>query len=162
MPKSNLPWDQVLANFIIKHLVKTSVTPNQVTALSLIFSISGAVSFTFSTSFSADIGASLFVLGRFLDHVDGELARQKNMVSKLGYYLDYGVGGLSYGALFLCLGVSFQNGYLGLWSISIGLIGALLSVGCVFLNLQVDQAKEEINPDAGDSVGETPPTSCAL
>ena len=95
----------------------------------------------------------MFVLSRFLDHFDGELARQKAMSSKLGYYLDYACGGLSYGALFAGLGVGFANGPLGDWALVLGIAGAASALVAVFTNLGIDEASEEIDSSAGEAVG---------
>ena len=87
----------------------------------------------------ADWGAGLFVLARFLDHFDGELARQKAMTSRFGYYLDYITGGLSYGALLICLGLGFAAGPLGPWAYGLGGVGALAAVAAMILNLEIDK-----------------------
>ena len=96
-------------------------------------------------------GAGLFVLARFLDHFDGELARQKGMSSKLGYYLDYAAGALSYGALFLCIGIGFGNLEFGRWGIILGLTGAASAVISMFTNLGIDKARDTV--DEGEAVG---------
>ena len=101
----------------------------------------------------ANWGAGLFVLARFLDHADGELARQKNMGSRLGYYLDYLSGGLSYGALFICLGIGFRDSYLGPWAIILGTMGAISALGSVFTNLGIDKADAKINTEMGETIG---------
>ena len=68
-------------------------------------------------------GAGIFVLSRFLDHFDGELARIQKTSSKLGYYLDYAVGGIGYAALFAGLGLCFWDA-LGPWSLVLGAAGS--------------------------------------
>ena len=62
---------------------------------------------------AANWGAGVFVLARFLDHFDGELARLTGQSSRLGYYLDYVSGGLSYCALFAGMGIGLPGGDLG-------------------------------------------------
>ena len=88
----------------------------------------------------ANWGAGLFVLARFLDHFDGELARQKNMKSRLGYYLDYVSGALSYAALFLCIGIGLRDSALGPWAIALGAAGAASAILSMFLNVGIDKA----------------------
>ena len=85
-------------------------------------------------------GAGLFVLARFLDHFDGELARQKNMKSRLGYYLDYVSGGASYAALFFGIGWGLRAGVLGSWAVVLGSIGAAVAIASMFFNLGIDKA----------------------
>ena len=97
--------------------------------------------------------AGLFVLARFMDHFDGELARQKQMASRLGYYLDYISGALSYGALFLCLGIGFMHSGLGNWALALGLAGTASAVISMFTNLGIDQQLDLENDADHDAVG---------
>ncbi|MEE8393958.1 MAG: CDP-alcohol phosphatidyltransferase family protein, partial [Rhodospirillales bacterium] len=97
------PWDQRIARRLVRPLINTPITPNIITVATLILALAGALMFAAGDPNLANWGAGLFVLARFLDHFDGELARQSGKTSKLGYYLDYVSGAISYGALFLCL-----------------------------------------------------------
>ncbi|MBT5753289.1 MAG: CDP-alcohol phosphatidyltransferase family protein, partial [Rhodospirillaceae bacterium] len=148
-----IPWDQRMARILVKPLVHSPVTPNQLTITTLLIALSGAAMLAQGTPYWANWGAGLFVFARFLDHADGELARQKNMKSKLGYYLDYISGGLSYGALFMCMGIGFHNTELGLGAIALGMAGSISALGSVFTNLGIDQASERINTDEGEAIG---------
>jgi phosphatidylglycerophosphate synthase len=153
MEVAMIPWDQQIARALVKPLVHSPVTPNQLTIVTLMIALGGAAMLAQGTPYWANWGAGLFVFARFLDHADGELARQKNMKSKLGYYLDYISGGLSYGALFICMGVGFHNTELGLWAIALGAAGSISALGSVFTNLGIDKASEAINTDEGEAVG---------
>ena len=115
-------WDQRLAGYLIRPLVGTRITPNQVTTVSLLLSLLGAVLFATGDASAANWGAGLFMLGRFLDHFDGELARQSGKTSRFGYVYDYVAGCLSYTALFLALGVGLRDGLIGFWSIWLGIL----------------------------------------
>ncbi|MCE2510501.1 MAG: hypothetical protein J4G10_05930, partial [Alphaproteobacteria bacterium] len=55
-----------------------------------------------------------------------------------GYYLDYAVGTISYTALFLCLGVGFQESLLGEWSLVLGLTGAASAFAATFVVIGID------------------------
>ena len=153
MPNHQLPWDQILARIIVKQLVRSPITPNQITYFSLLLAICGSILLTVGKSSYSNCGVLLFIFARFLDHLDGELARQKEMKSKIGYYLDYIAGGISYGTLFICLGIGFQGGFLGNWSIIIGLTGCFTAVACVFLNLKIDEKNDQVDPAKGESIG---------
>ena len=98
-------------------------------------------------------GVGLFVLARFMDHFDGELARQKGMTSRLGYYLDYISGALSYGALFACLGIGFYDTALGPWAIVLGASGTASAVISMFTNLGMDKQLDLTEDDGHDAVG---------
>jgi hypothetical protein len=45
------------------------------------------------------------------------------VTSQFGYYFDYAVGGLSYGALFAGLGIGLAQGPLGGWALLLGAAG---------------------------------------
>ncbi|MCH8237105.1 MAG: CDP-alcohol phosphatidyltransferase family protein [Proteobacteria bacterium] len=151
------PWDQRIARVLVRPLVKTPVTPNQLTLFTLAVALSGAGLLADGGRVTANWGAGLFVLARFLDHFDGELARQKGMTSRLGYYLDYISGALSYGALFLCLGIGFYGTELGGWAIALGASGTASAVISMFTNLSLDKhldlEGDGASEDGHDSVG---------
>ena len=71
-----IPWDQRMARILVKPLVHSPVTPNQLTITTLLIALSGAAMLAQGTPYWANWGAGLFVFARFLDHADGELARQ--------------------------------------------------------------------------------------
>ena len=147
----NPPWDQRIARVLVRPLVKTPVTPNQLTVFTLLIALTGAGLLAVGRETYANWGAGLFVLARFLDHFNGELARQKGMTSRLGYYLDYISGALSYGALFLCLGIGFYGTELGGWAIVLGASGTASAVISMFTNLGLDKHLELEN--GHDAVG---------
>jgi len=153
MAKSAIPYDQRIARALVRPLVNSPVTPNQITILTLLFALSGAAMLANGDPVYANWGAGVFIFSRFLDHFDGELARQKQMTSRLGYYLDYISGSLSYGALFLCLGIGFRDGQLGAWAMALGAAGAFSAVASMFLNLGIDKASDDIDADAGEAIG---------
>ena len=147
----NPPWDQRIARVLVRPLVKTPVTPNQLTIFTLLIALTGAGLLALGRETYANWGVGLFVLARFLDHFDGELARQKGMTSRLGYYLDYISGALSYGTLFACLGIGFYGTELGGWAIVLGASGTASAVISMFTNLGLDKHLELEN--GHDAVG---------
>lgn len=147
----NPPWDQRIARVLVKPLVKSPVTPNQLTVVTLVVALLGAGLLAEGSTAYADWGAGVFVLARFMDHFDGELARQKGMTSRLGYYLDYLSGALSYSALFICIGIGLRASSLGSWAMVLGLIGAGSAILAMVLNLGIDK---HLKSDAGkDAIG---------
>jgi archaetidylinositol phosphate synthase len=147
------PWDQRIARVLVKPLVNSPVTPNQVTVFTLVLALTGAGMLTIGQPFYTNLGVGLFVLARFFDHFDGELARQKNMTSRLGYYLDYLSGAGSYSTLFVCLGICFHNSELGFWSIGLGLLAATAAVISMFINLGFDCVNNSETTENPDAVG---------
>ena len=147
------PWDQRIARALVRPLANTPVTPNHITAFSIALCLFGSVLLATGEPSMTYWGAGVFVLGRFLDHFDGELARLTGKKSRFGYYFDYAAGGISYVALFLCLGIGASKSPLGGWAIALGLTGAMAAIISLFLNLGIDQANEDIAEDEGEAVG---------
>jgi phosphatidylglycerophosphate synthase len=147
----SLPWDQIIARRLIQYIKRTPITPNQLTIFTLFLALGGSILLTLENSTYANWGVGLFVLARFLDHFDGELARQKGMTSKFGYYFDYTSGAISYCALFICLGIRFYHTELGIWSIVLGASGAISAIISMFTNLSLDKNLQ--TEDEKDAVG---------
>ena len=140
-------WDQRLARYLVRPLVGTPVTPNHVTTVRLLLSLVGAVLLAAGDRSAENWGAGLFMLGRFLDHFDGELARQSGKTSRFGYVYDYVAGCLSYSALFLALGVGMRDGLIGPWSIALGALSAPIILATTLLALRLaDEGDDEDYP----------------
>ncbi len=150
-----IPWDQRAARVLVRPLVRSPVTPNQLTVATLVVALAGAWLLAQGEAAAANWGAGLFVLARFLDHFDGELARQKKMSSRLGYYLDYLSGAMSYGVFFLCVGIGLSGGMLGPWAMVLGAAGCASAIVSMFTNLGIDKASAEVTVagTAGDATG---------
>ncbi len=144
------PYDQRLARIMVRPLAHTPLTPNHITLLTLALGLAAAWLFAAGEAAAANWGAGVFVLARFLDHFDGELARLTGKTSRLGYYLDYISGGLSYGALFAGMGIGLAGGDLGNWALALGAAGFASAILSMFLNLDLDKAMELTD---GDAVG---------
>ena len=71
-----------------RFLLGTPVTPNQITILSFILMVSAAVLLSLTGHLSQAFGGLLLLSSYFLDCLDGDLARLKNMKSPLGAMLD--------------------------------------------------------------------------
>ncbi len=135
----SLPWDQRIARVVVRPLVRTAVTPNHVTLVTLLLALAGAGLLAVGEPTLANWGAGIFVLARFLDHFDGELARQKGMSTRFGYYFDYVTGAVSFAALFLGMGIGLRHGPLGDWALVLGVAGAVSAVVSMFNNLGIDK-----------------------
>jgi phosphatidylglycerophosphate synthase len=74
--------------WVVRGLYPTSVTPNQITFLSLLFGLLSA-GFYVSGVPNALICGAVFLYGKvFLDNVDGNLARVRGTTSRFGRFLD--------------------------------------------------------------------------
>ena len=102
--------DEKIAEKIVKYLIKTSVTPNQVTTFSLLLAAFAAVFFSFGIYFFSVIGSILFIFSKFLDHVDGQLARELKKESKFGWYYDSFVDTATYILMFIGISAGIPPG----------------------------------------------------
>jgi archaetidylinositol phosphate synthase len=144
------PFDQRLARTLVRSLARFPITPNQMTTITLIVALTGAVLIAAGDVLLVNWGAGLFVIARFMDHFDGELARMKQSTSKFGYYYDYVTGALSYAALFLCMGIGHRYGLLDNWAIALGAAGASAALISMVLNLGIDKVQDFAE---GESIG---------
>ena len=60
----NPPWDQRIARVLVRPLVKTPVTPNQLTIFTLLIALTGAGLLALGHETYANWGVGLFVLAR--------------------------------------------------------------------------------------------------
>lgn len=133
------PYDQRLARVLVRPLARTSLTPNQMTTTTLVLAVLASILIGTGTAPAIHWGAGLFALARFLDHFDGELARQTGRTSRFGYFYDYVAGASSYTALFIGLGFAFHDGWLAGWSLLLGLVGAVSAFLSMILSLDIDR-----------------------
>ena len=145
-----IPYDQRLARTIVRPLARSPITPNQMTTITLIVALTGAALIAIGDTHWVNWGAGLFVIARFMDHFDGELARMKKATSKFGYYYDYVTGALSYAALFLCMGIGHRYGVLGNWAIVLSAAAATAALISMVLNLGIDKVQDFAE---GESIG---------
>lgn len=109
MTETSIPYDQRIARACVRPLAGTVLHPNVLTGISLGFGIAAGLSFGLGGPAMQHVGALLFILAVFVDHMDGELARLTSKVSRIGHYLDYLVGSLNYTILFTAIGVAMHR-----------------------------------------------------
>ena len=102
--------DEKIAERVVKYLVQTSITPNQVSTFSLLLAAFAAVFFSFGIYFFSVIGSILFIISKFLDHVDGQLARELKRESKFGWYYDSFVDTATYILMFVGISAGIPPG----------------------------------------------------
>jgi len=84
--------------------MRTPITPNQITALSLVFGLAAGVACLYGSYASLLTGAFFLFGGYVLDNCDGEIARLKNMRSVFGMRFDTFVDWIVHTFFFVCLG----------------------------------------------------------
>lgn len=147
---SDLPYDQRLARRLVRPLAGLGMDPNHITGLGLALALGAAWLFAQGEPAAASWAAGLFVVARFLDHFDGELARLTGRTSRFGYYFDYVTGGLSYAALYTGVGIGLAGGPMGALAGILGIAGAVSALLALALNVELDRQLDLTN---GDSVG---------
>ena len=107
----DLRLNRVLSRPLTRLLLKTPLTPNQVTLLSLACGLAAGYFFSLGRYAASLAGAAGYQLAVVLDNCDGEVARAKNMRSSLGGWLDVLVDILNDLALFtgVALGLRRQG-----------------------------------------------------
>ncbi len=144
------PYDQRIARVLVRPLARLGATPNQVTAVSLLLALGAGALFAVGGAPAIHWAAGLFVLARFLDHFDGELARLTGTTSRFGYYFDNAAGGLGFAALFAGIGWGLAAGPLGGWALALGGTGCATALLAMGLNLDLDR---QLGLGEGEAVG---------
>ena len=103
-PVAPLPLIRHFSYPVTRLLMCTPITPNQVTALSLVFGLGAGIVCLRGDYISVLLGAILFLICYTLDNCDGEIARLKNMRSHFGMRFDTFVDWLVHTVFFVCVG----------------------------------------------------------
>jgi archaetidylinositol phosphate synthase len=127
--QKQLALDQRIAKFAVCGLAKAPVTPNMVTGASILVGALAAVLFA-QGGLMTHWGAGVFVLVVWMDHVDGELARETGTTSEFGHYFDHAAAMLNYVMMFFGAGFGLGAGILGISGILLS-IGAGVSVAVI-------------------------------
>lgn len=127
-----VPYDQRLAAFVVRPLARTPVTPNQLTGLC--FALAALAAWLLAEG-RFELGAGLYMVAVFTDHLDGELARLTRRTSRLGHYLDYAVGSANYAMLYLGAGIGLSAGALGDAALALGIAAALANPAVLAVRL---------------------------
>ena len=137
-PEISPPWDQRLARRLMRPLVATRVTPNQITTLSLAVGLLAAWLYAAGGA-AAHLGGACFMLAFLLDHADGELARMTGRTSAFGHYYDLAAGGAVLIALFVGIGIGLQDDELGAWPLGLGVSAGLATAAIFALRLELER-----------------------
>jgi len=88
---------------ITRRLVQTSITPNQMTLVSVLVGLIGAFFMGIHKGFWQMVGSGLFLLHSILDGCDGEIARIKFAESRWGGLLDFWGDNIVHSAVFFAI-----------------------------------------------------------
>ncbi len=98
-----------ISGFITGLIVKTPVTPNQVTIISLIIGIVAAAFFSHGAHTSTIIAGILYFVSTIFDQCDGEVARFKHMESDFGRAFDIIVDSIVNAAIVIGITISIYK-----------------------------------------------------
>ncbi len=101
-----------VAEVLAALLAKTPVTPNQVTVCTVVPALLSGVFFSLGSFVPALLGVFFFYVWSVADHVDGSLARRKQLFSKYGQFLDDAFDNVASTLVFLGIFL----GFVGLWN----------------------------------------------
>ena len=101
-------------------LVRTGLTPNQVSLASLAIGLGAIWCFWPASPASAFVGVLLYALACIVDHADGELARLTFQESRFGAILDWTIDTIIHAGLVLGIGVTAGGPVM----LGLGLLGA--------------------------------------
>lgn len=98
-----------LAFLFVKLIYKTSITPNQLTIISIILGICSGIMYSKGWPNGFIFGAIVFMIYNIIDCSDGQLARLKNNGTNVGRIID-GIGDyISTASVFIGIGLGFAN-----------------------------------------------------
>ncbi len=109
------------SRWITRALVRTPITPNQVSVLSLCIGLGAVWCFWHATAASAALGMLCYALACIVDHSDGEIARLTFQESRFGAHLDWAIDTVIHAGLVLAMAVSSGGGTV---TVAIGVAGA--------------------------------------
>jgi archaetidylinositol phosphate synthase len=123
-------WDAQIANWLVRPLTNSWITPNHLTTVRLITGLIASLLLAIDLKF-ANLGAFVFAVSNFLDHTDGELARMSGKTSKWGHFYDLASDAVIHIFVFMGIGIGLRNSQLGHFSILMGLASGI-AVACIF------------------------------
>jgi len=124
-----------LALYVTRPLLKTSITANQVTFISILVGVAAAFFFMIPSSFGLIMGTLLLQFWYLLDHVDGQIARYKKTSSITGVFFDYITHYLVHSIAFIGLGI---GAYLSQGIVLMLVLGSISALFMAFVSMFYD------------------------
>jgi phosphatidylglycerophosphate synthase len=121
--------DRRISLAVSRRLASTSITPNQMTLISVVFGLLGAPFFLSAQPIWQTIGALLFLAHSVLDGCDGELARLKFKESRWGGILDFWGDNVVHSAIFACIGIGWSWSSGSNWPLVLGIAAVIGTIG---------------------------------
>jgi len=115
-------WTHRLSRVLVRPLVGTRITPNDLTTGRLVTGVAACAAFAVGDPGWDVWGGLLWLASCLLDRADGELARMSGTTSAGGHRYDYFCDVAVNGLFFLCIGIGIRDGDLGGWAIALGVL----------------------------------------
>jgi phosphatidylglycerophosphate synthase len=103
-------FERKISLALTKRLIRTSITPNQMTVLSILVGLAGAFFMGVSKGFWQVLGSCFFLIHSILDGCDGEIARLKFAESRGGGLLDFWGDNVVHSGVFLAIAWEWSAG----------------------------------------------------
>jgi phosphatidylglycerophosphate synthase len=123
-------FNRPVGRFVSKALVRTPITPNQVTVVSALVGLLGAYCFARGNYLAGIVGALWLQLSALIDCVDGDIARIAFKESPIGKWLDIGLDQVVHVAVFAAIAVGLSEQGLDapvLWLGASAVVGTFIS-----------------------------------
>lgn len=118
---SHNTWAHRLVTVAVRPLVRTSITPNQITTLRLVTGLAAALTFATGNAVAAQIGGVLWIVSMLCDRADGILARLTGKTSAWGHVYDLICDFIVTVLLFVAIGIGMRDGPFGDLGVWLGL-----------------------------------------
>lgn len=128
---------------ISRQLVNTSITPNQITLISLLIGLTGAYLISLREGLLQILGSILFLVHSIVDGCDGEIARLKFMESKIGGVLDFWSDNIVHAAVFAAIGIEWwrrTGAVVPLYLSVTAVLGTFLSALLIYVSTMREKA----------------------
>lgn len=129
--------DQRIAKCAARPLARLSVHPNVVTGSSIIVGLSAGWLLA-QGDWLIHVGAAIFAVAVWMDHLDGEVARQTGRNSTFGHYFDHAAAMTNYVAGFVGAGIGLGKGPLGEWGLILGIVAGASVAAIMMVRLYIE------------------------
>ena len=135
-------WIHRVSRFaIVRPLMPTPVTPNQLTTVRLGTGIAAAAMVGAGVTPWEHIGAAVFVVSMVLDRADGDLARLSGQTSAAGHRYDLISDTVSNALILVGLGVGLRDGGYGLLAVPMGLMAGVAVAAILWMIMRIEELK---------------------
>lgn len=155
-------WIHRAVTLGVRPLVRTAVTPNQLTWLRLATGVAAAALIAVDTAPLIWIGCGVFVLSVLLDRADGVLARLKSQFSSFGHKLDLVSDALVNAMILVAVGFAARDTTLADWAVPLGVVAGVSVAAVLFIVMRMEGVKGARAAELGGRAGFDPDDAVLL